>query len=154
MLECGFPSFRQQALDVRIHVFRRHHRLETQDGLAVFGDQEFAEIPLDGVAFLESGSGFLVNHVELSGKRLVSFRIASERGFGFEIRVERALFLPVDINFVEQRERDVVVDGAEVQNLFIRAGLLFEELVARERQDDETLVLVLLVVMMRYILLQ
>ncbi len=50
----------------------------------------------------------------------------------------------VHVNFVEQREGDVVFAGAELLDLFVRARFLSAELVARETEHGETLVFVFL----------
>ena len=81
---------------------RRYHRLETQDGLAIFRDQELAEVPTDGVALVEAGAGLLMNLREHVAKLLGAFGIALERSLFLQISVEWTLILSVDVNFVEQ----------------------------------------------------
>ena len=84
-------------------------------------------------------------HGELGSESLVPFRIALERGFGLEECVKRTLFLAVYIDFVEQRECDIVVDRTEIQYFLVSTGFLLEELVAREPQDFQSLVFVFLI---------
>ena len=50
----------------------------------------------------------------------------------------------VHLNLVEQRESDVVLGGAEVFDLRVRAGLLPAKLVAGEAEDREALIPVFL----------
>ena len=128
-----------------LHHVGRHHRLEAEDGLAVFGDQKLAKVPADGIALVEAGAGLLVNLVKLRGKLLGAFGITLERCLFLEIGIERALRLTVDVNLIEQRECDIVVQRAEALNLLVGAGLLTQELVARKSQYLQTLVLVLLI---------
>ena len=54
-------------------------------------------------------------------------------------------FLAVDIDFLHERESDTVVEAAELRDLRVGTGLLVGELVARETENHETLVFVLLV---------
>jgi hypothetical protein len=50
----------------------------------------------------------------------------------------------VHLDLLEQRERDPIGGGAELLNLLGRTGLLSQELVAREAEDRESLVGILL----------
>jgi len=62
-----------------------------------------------------------------------------------EVSIERTFILSVDIDLIEQREGDVVSQRAEALNLIVGTRLLAEELVAREGQNLQTLVLVFLI---------
>ena len=79
-----------------LHHVGRHHGLEAEDGLAVFGDQELAEVPADGIALVEARASLLVNLVKLCGKLLGAFGIALEGCLFLEVGVERALRLTVE----------------------------------------------------------
>jgi hypothetical protein len=51
----------------------------------------------------------------------------------------------IDFNLVEHGKRDVVFARTELFDLFVRAGLLLAELIARETKDDESLAFVFFV---------
>ena len=87
--------------------------LETLDDFAVAVDEEFREIPFDVGRFLA-----LQPYIE-------------RRGVG-----------SVDINLGKLRERDMVGAGTEIVNVVVGTRRLTAELVAREVEDDEPLVLV------------
>ena len=53
--------------------------------------------------------------------------------------------ISIDLDLLHQGEGDAIVQPAELDDLFVGAGLLMAELVAGEAYDDEALVLVLLV---------
>ena len=60
-----------------------------------------------------------------------------------EVREERMRVWTVDLDLAEERKGDVVLARAELLDLFVGAGLLLPELIARETEHDEPLVLVL-----------
>ena len=62
-----------------------------------------------------------------------------------EVSVERTFILSIDVNFVKQREGNVISQRAEALNLIVGTRLLAEELVAREGQNLQILVLVFLI---------
>ena len=59
----------------------------------------------------------------------------------------------IHVNLGHQREGDTVVEAAELGDLLIAARLLVRELVARETDDDKSLVFVLLVKCLQTIVL-
>ena len=91
----------------------RHHRLETKDGLAVLGNQELAEVPTDGIALVEARACLLMNLVKHGRKLFGTFGITLERCLFLEVSVERTFILSIDINYVKQREGDVISQRAE-----------------------------------------
>ena len=86
-----------------------------------------------------------MNPVKQGCKLLSAFRITLERCLFLEVSIERTFILSVDIDLIEQREGDVVSQRAEALNLIVGTRLLAEELVAREGQNLQTLVLVFLI---------
>src|SRR2546421_5494848 len=94
---------------------------EAADDLAVAGDEELLEVPLD-----------------VAGLALVV-------GVRRELLVQRVAALPVHLDLLEERERDAVARLAERGDLVRAAGLLGAELVAREPEDGKALVAVVLV---------
>ena len=60
----GSPSFFQHPLYVCFQVHWSNHRLKAQNGHAVFGNQELAEVPTDGIALVEACVYLLVNLVK------------------------------------------------------------------------------------------
>ena len=59
-----------------------------------------------------------------------------------KVLVQRFGMLPIDLDFGENREGYSIVIGAEVDNLEVRARLLFLKLVAGEREYHQPLLLV------------
>ncbi len=94
---------------------------EARDDGAIAADEEFFEVPGD-VAF-GGGLGVEAGEVFVEGCDVVTF----------------------DADFGEHGEGDVVLAGAELFDFFVRAGLLFAEVVGGESEDDEAFVFVLLV---------
>ena len=86
---------------------------ETLDDLAVSVDEEFREVPFD------------------VGRLLALQPYIKWRGVG-----------SVDINLGKLRERDMVGAGTEIMNVVVGTRRLTAELVAREVEDDEPLILV------------
>ena len=84
-------SFSQHLLNSYFQVCRRNHRFKTQNGLAVLGDQEFAEVPTDGIALVEACAGLLVDLVKHCRKLLGAFGIAFERSLLFQVGVATTL---------------------------------------------------------------
>ena len=67
------------------------------------------------------------------------------RSLGFQILEDGLGIIAVDIGLCHQREGNAMVDAAEFGDLLIGAGLLAGKLVAREADDHQPLVLVLLI---------
>lgn len=128
-----------------LHHVGCHHGLEAKDGHAVFGDQELTKVPADGITLVEARSSLLVNFIKHCRKLFDTLGIAFERCLFLEVSVERALCFTVDVNLVEQREGDIVVQRAEALNLLVGAWLLAQELVAGEAKNLQALILVLLI---------
>ena len=83
-------------------------------------------------------------------RNLVKFQARSEESrlaglLGSQPLVERSRSVTVHLDLGEHREGDVVGGGGELEDLLVGAGLLGAELVAREAEDGEALVLVLFV---------
>ena len=100
------------------------------DGLAVFVDYKFREVPLDPAAQQPAG--------ELRFQKL-------ENGVGI---------FAVDLHLFEHGEADAVVELAKFLNVRRRAGLLIGELVAGEPQDVQAFVPVLLVQLLQPLVLR
>jgi hypothetical protein len=94
----------------------RRRRREAGDDGTVAVDEELLEVPRDVGAVAVAG---LLRREEL---------------------VELARSRPVDLDLREQRERDAVGRGGELEDLGVGAGLLPAELVARETQDGDVVV--------------
>ena len=97
----------------------RDGRPPTSQDLSVPADEKLGEVPANVLVAL-------------------FVRIAA-----LEELVEIASSVPVDLDLGEHREVGVVLGAGEFEDLFVRTGLLGAELVAREAQDVEALVLVL-----------
>src|SRR6476469_8598588 len=109
----------QRGLDVRAEtrVFGSDGALVELHDLAVLADEVLGEVP---------------------GRKILGLRL--------EVGVDRRLILArLGDDLLEERERHAVLAGAELLDLLGRAGLLAAEVVAREAEDDEALVLQLLV---------
>jgi hypothetical protein len=63
--------------------------------------------------------------------------LAGRVGHGGQLGIERVPARAVDLDLLEHREADPVVDRAELTDLFRGAGLLPAELVAGEANDRE-----------------
>ena len=81
------PSFCQHPLNINLQIGGLYHRFKTNDGGAVAGDKELAEIPLDGVALLKARTGLLVYCGELVGEGFRTVGIAFEGGLCLKERV-------------------------------------------------------------------
>lgn len=112
----GAPGFLylEGGADGGFQVFRGGGGGEARDGLAVAADEEFGEVPFDGVA---GGAGC----------------------GGFEEGVEGVGFGAVHVDFGHEGEGDAEVEGAEGLDLFFRAGFLAAKLVAGEADDGKAL---------------
>ena len=64
------------------------------------------------------------------------------RLLGLEPVVQRCRAVTVDLDLVEDRERDPELRGGELEDLGVGAGLLAPELVAREGEDGDIVVVV------------
>src|SRR6516162_1702797 len=109
--------FCQLALDVSGDPLRRRLRCEALDDSSLLVDQEFGEVPLDGVA---KQPAFLV----------------------LEELVQRVGAAAVDLDLREDREGHTVVELAERLNFGVGTGFLMTELIAREAKDFEAAVVV------------
>lgn len=89
--------------------------------VSVLVNQELLKIPLD--ASEAEQTGLLLLEVDVDGVGIVT----------------------VDVDLLENGEGDTVVELAERRDLISRSGLLATKLVAREADDGESLILVLLV---------
>jgi len=120
----GVPlSFGESLLDraAQLWGFGLDARLESGDDLSIAIDQEFGEIPRDRPGVFGVG--------RLAGQELIKWVNA----------------LALDDDLGEQWEADLVVGAAELLDLVIRSRLLGAELVGREGEDLESLILVLLI---------
>jgi len=79
-------------------------------------DQEFGEIPFDGLA--AKGS----------------------RDLRFQKRIERVSVLAIDVDFFEQRKANLISHFAKIGNFLAVARFLLAELVAREAQNCKALI--------------
>src|SRR5260370_12163497 len=98
---------------------RRGARLEAFKNFPVAANNELGEIPLD---------------------------VASERGvYARQGDVERVALLSVHVNFIEERESDVVFAGTELLDFFVRSRFLGAKLVTGKSKHNEAFVFVLLI---------
>jgi hypothetical protein len=95
-------------------------RGETLDDVALGIDEELLEVPGD------------LGAVAVAGLRL-----------GLEPLVERCGAVTVDVDLVEHRERDAELRRGEFEDLGVRSGFLPTELVAREAEDGNIVVVVM-----------
>src|SRR4051794_17542217 len=98
-----------------------HHGRVAGDDLAVGRDEELLEVPADVAV------------------------VALHIGRPGELGIERMAAGAVHVDLLEHRERDAVVERAELLDLVGRARLLAAELVAREPEDGEAAVAVVVV---------
>src|SRR5271170_4434132 len=120
---------RQLLLDVGADAFRRRGRRVALNNVALLVDQELSEVPLDGVA---------QQAALLALQKLV----------------ERVSVVAIHFDFGEQREVDAIIQLAEFLDLIVISGLLMAELVAREGQQLEALVLVLRIQLLQTVVLR
>jgi sirohydrochlorin ferrochelatase len=113
-------------------LFRGHRRLIAANDLTVAPDEELGEVPLDLVGADGLGAGLLD---VLEQETAVRAEVAGS--LGAQVVEQRVGVRPVHLDLAEDREGDVEGGRAEVLDLFVRAGLLAAELVAREAQDLE-----------------
>ena len=76
------------------------------------------------------------------------------RSLCLEVLKDRISVLTVDITLRHQREGHTMVETAELLDLLIAARLLVSELIAREAEDDESLVFVFLIQCLQTIVLR
>ena len=132
----------QHGFDVLFKIFRFDYRRIALNRLAVLGNEEFGEVPLDialgfgavADAFEEGFGGFGFETFVLLGRRLL-----------FEVHENRVGILSVDIDLLHDLEGHAIVELAELLDLSVRTRILLLELVAGETDDDQPLVFVLLV---------
>ena len=129
-------------MNVLLDVLRSRGGSVALDDSAVAVDEELGEVPKDVTILLHTladaleefpGGLGLQSAIFLGGS--LSLEVLE---YGFSIGA-------VDIGLGHQREGHAVVQAAELSDLVIGAGLLSGELVAREADDHETLVLIFLI---------
>ena len=127
-------------------------RLIAFQHLAVARNEELGEIPLD--ARLRSIVGILpLEHPVHAFAQVIVEVETAKRSLRLQVSIERSLVLAIDIDFVELRELDSEVGGAELMDFGDGAGCLLTELVAGEVEDFETLVTVFLVERLQFLVL-
>src|ERR1700679_4119291 len=110
----------QRGVNRRDHLWRirRHGRLKASDRLSVACDEELREVPLN---------------------------LAANVGRRSEVLVERRLIVALYRDLRHHRKLDVELAAAELFDRCIGAGLLVAEVVRRQADNHQALVLVLLV---------
>lgn len=119
----------EESLDGGLKTSRGLERGVSVDNVAMLVDEELLKVPLD--ASEAQQTGLLLLEVDVDGIGVVA----------------------VDIDLLEHREGDAVVELAEGRNVVGRTGLLAAKLVAGEADDGESLVLVLLVQLLETLVL-
>ena len=129
-------------LNVFLEVGRFCGGREALDDGAVARNEELGEVPLDVAVFLHA----LADGLEQC-RRGLGFQtlVLLGRGLCLQVLIDGVRFRTVDVDFLHQGEGHAVVEAAELGDLLVGAGLLMCELVAREAEDDQPLVFVLLV---------
>jgi len=125
-------------------VIRRHIRGEAVEDCAVAADEEFLKVPEDRGSGVRGGK---VLRLEVSSDAVAEAGVVDDvcgQGGG-QLLVERVDAGAFDGDLGEERESDRVVGRAELGDFLVGAGLLCGEVVGREAEDDEALVLELLV---------
>ena len=143
----------QQLLNRLFQGARLHCGLKALHHFTLAVDEEFREVPLDvglrGVCRIA-----LREHpVEQLGERM----LGSESGkacLTLQPLVDGVRILAVDLNLGHQGEGDTVIQTAELLYLLVGARLLMAELVAREANDDEALLLLLLIERLQSVVLR
>lgn len=142
----------QQFLDGRSDYIGRDRGLETANHLALAVDEELSEIPLDVVIFVHSLAklGRRGNRQVLD---LVPF-VGRDGHFVLEELEKRIRTFAVHVDFLESRESGVVGERAELVDFIVAPFGLFQELVAREIENLETLGAVVIVELLQSVVLR
>ena len=73
-------------------------------------------------------------------------RFVAFEGCGFcKVLVQRCCLVTADVDLGEKREGDAVVEAAELFDVLVIFRILFQELVAREAEDDQAFILIFLI---------
>ena len=136
------PPFLQHRLDIFLDVFGRGGGRKAFDDRAVAVDEEIGEVPLD-VALLRDT---LADSLEKGGSSLgLEAVVLFGRGLLLHIFKNGFSVWSINLAFGHQREGDSVIEAAEFRNLPVRTRFLAGELVAREADNHQPLLLVLLI---------
>lgn len=131
----------EQCLDIGSDGCRLFRRLEALDDVTLAVNEELREVPLDAVAFEVLGEVLLEDVLEDSSVRMLFIK-ALEALFLREVLEERLCRLAAHVALLEDLERHAVVVAAELLDLRVAARVLCSELIARETENLETLILV------------
>ena len=126
----------------------RHVRGEAGEDSTIAADEEFFEVPKD--AGWSIGSGEILR-LQVAGDAVAEAGVVDE-GVGCgggEFAIEGVDFGALDGDFGEDWEGDGVVDGAELGDFLVCAGLLSGEVVGGEAEDDEAAVFELLIELLK-----
>jgi hypothetical protein len=116
----------EQCLDVGLNLLGRDVGLVTANYLAVPADEELGEVPFHFIGAQRLWPRSL--HVVI---KWAVRRTEVARCLGTQMNIQGICQRPVDGDFAENRECDVVLSGAEVSDPFVGTWFLAAELVAR-----------------------
>ena len=114
------------------------------DLAAVPVDEEFGEIPFDAVALGIVRIVFGNDLLDELAAFFIRFVALERRGF-CKVLVQRCCLVTADVDFRKEREGDAVVEAAELFDVLVIFRILFQELVAREAEDDQAFILIFLI---------
>ena len=62
-----------------------------------------------------------------------------------EVLIKRSCLITANVDFRKEREGDAMVEAAELFDVLVIFRVLFQELVARETEDDQAFILIFLI---------
>ena len=119
-------------------------RLKTAHDLAFAVNQELCEVPLDVGLRCVIGICLGEHLVQQFGERMLGCE-AGKASLARQPFVDGMGILAVHFNLRHQGEGDAMILAAKLLDLLVGTGFLMPELVARETDDDQSAVLVLLI---------
>ena len=71
--------------------------------------------------------------------------VAFKRRGSREVLIKRSCLITANVDFRKEREGDAMVEAAELFDVLVIFRVLFQELVARETEDDQAFILIFLI---------
>lgn len=136
----------EELLDLGVDRLGGRRRRPAVDDLALAVDQELLKVPLYTHPVVSPSSSPLAPSTPHRKQTHLDAGEAEDAGLlALEPLVDLVRGVAVDVGLGHEGEGDAVVELAELRDLLVVLGLLPAELVAREAEDDEALLLVLVV---------